>query len=269
MHPPGEMPFLVPWTDAIGSPGFVEGFVGFHLGLLRDWRPDNWMLDLGVWCDGEPIGFQGLEWRALRRDARVVTGSWLGERHQGRGFGTEMRGAVLELAFAGLGARIAKSGARGVQRPVGARLREARLRRAGEDWVEPRGEPIRQVLFELPAARCGAARPSRSRSPASSRASRSSAGVRQLASGRIGLRRDSRRLASSAGVEVRSRRLACQSPPSPVAMPPGSSAMASGRARARTRSAASARGARRGRRSARGSSDGPVSRPGRARLRSA
>lgn len=34
----------------------------------------------------------------------VGTASWLGLKHQGQGFGTEMRGGVLHLAFAGLGA---------------------------------------------------------------------------------------------------------------------------------------------------------------------
>jgi hypothetical protein len=27
IHPPEEMPFLVPWTDAIGSPSFTADFV--------------------------------------------------------------------------------------------------------------------------------------------------------------------------------------------------------------------------------------------------
>jgi hypothetical protein len=37
--------------------------------------------------------------------------SWLGLRHHGQGIGTEMRAAVLDLAFAGLGAAEATSGA--------------------------------------------------------------------------------------------------------------------------------------------------------------
>jgi RimJ/RimL family protein N-acetyltransferase len=40
----------------------------------------------------------------------VVTASWLGLEHQGRGYGTEMRAAVLKLAFDGLGAQVAESG---------------------------------------------------------------------------------------------------------------------------------------------------------------
>jgi RimJ/RimL family protein N-acetyltransferase len=41
----------------------------------------------------------------------VSTGSWVGRRHHGQGIGTEMRAAVLHLAFAGLQAEFATSGA--------------------------------------------------------------------------------------------------------------------------------------------------------------
>jgi len=40
----------------------------------------------------------------------VVTASWMGRAYQGRGYGTEMRAAVLALAFEGLGAEVAESG---------------------------------------------------------------------------------------------------------------------------------------------------------------
>ena len=41
----------------------------------------------------------------------VETGSWLGRLHQGQGLGREMREAIVHLAFAGLGAQEALSGA--------------------------------------------------------------------------------------------------------------------------------------------------------------
>jgi RimJ/RimL family protein N-acetyltransferase len=41
----------------------------------------------------------------------VETGSWLGRAFQGQGLGKEMRQAVLHLAFEGLGAEEAHSGA--------------------------------------------------------------------------------------------------------------------------------------------------------------
>ncbi|EQD45135.1 GCN5-related N-acetyltransferase, partial [mine drainage metagenome] len=39
------------------------------------------------------------------------TGSWLGREHQGRGFGKEMRAAILHLGFATLGAEEALTSA--------------------------------------------------------------------------------------------------------------------------------------------------------------
>ena len=60
VHDPEEMPFVVPWTDRIGEPGFVDEFVAFHEGLRRDWRADNWQLELGVWAADELIGVQGI-----------------------------------------------------------------------------------------------------------------------------------------------------------------------------------------------------------------
>ena len=41
----------------------------------------------------------------------VATGSWIGREFQGRGFGKEMRAAVLGFAFDGLGARVAETNA--------------------------------------------------------------------------------------------------------------------------------------------------------------
>ena len=57
------------------------------------------------------MGIQGLtakDWSVLRR---VTTGSWLGREFQGHGIGTRMRMLALHLAFEGLGAREATSGA--------------------------------------------------------------------------------------------------------------------------------------------------------------
>lgn len=74
----------------------------------------------------------------------VHTGSWIGQRHQRRGYGTEMRAAVLALAFDHLGAAQARSSAftdnnasNGVSRklgfqPDGTRLLARRKERATE-----------------------------------------------------------------------------------------------------------------------------------------
>ena len=111
MHPPDFMPFRVRWTDSIGSPGFRDGFAAFHHGQRERWTPENWWLELGVWADGTLVGIQALSGIDFATERRGETASWLGLSFQGRGYGTEMRSAVLELLFGGLGARAASSGA--------------------------------------------------------------------------------------------------------------------------------------------------------------
>jgi RimJ/RimL family protein N-acetyltransferase len=109
VHPPEEMPFAVAWTDRIGEPDFLDGFLAFHEGHVASWSPEAWELGLLVWADRELVGSQGLFAKEFSRRRHVGTGSWLGRAHQGRGIGTEMRAAVLELAFRGLGAERAES----------------------------------------------------------------------------------------------------------------------------------------------------------------
>ena len=111
VHDPGEMPFVAPWTDAAGEPAFLTQFSDFHQGLRREWRPQDWQLDLGVWAADQLIGVQGIVGHDFAANRVVKTGSWLAQSFQGRGYGTEMRAAVLELAFHGLGAAAALSSA--------------------------------------------------------------------------------------------------------------------------------------------------------------
>ena len=102
---------MVPWTDGIGTPGFVQDFVDFHLNVRELWRPEEWDLELGVWAAGEPIGVQAILGSEFDRTGTVKSGSWLVNEVHGRGYGTEMRAAVLDLAFRGLGATFATSSA--------------------------------------------------------------------------------------------------------------------------------------------------------------
>jgi RimJ/RimL family protein N-acetyltransferase len=109
VHPPEEMPFAIAWTDRIGKPGFVDSFVAFHESHLAEWSPQSWTLNLLVWEDGRLVGTQGMLAEGFGERRAVHTGSWLGRGFQRRGIGTEMRAAVLELAFRGLGAARAES----------------------------------------------------------------------------------------------------------------------------------------------------------------
>jgi hypothetical protein len=64
----------------------------------------------------------------LRDRWQASTFSWLGLRHRAGGIGTEMRAAVLHLAFAGIDAAEATSGAFDDNTSSLTRLRETRLR---------------------------------------------------------------------------------------------------------------------------------------------
>ena len=153
VHDPAVMPFGVPWTDQ--APGEVtRSVVQYHWRQLSAIAAQDWTLPFVVFHDGAVIGTQDIRGKDFPVTREVSTGSWLGQRHQGHGFGTEMRAAVLHLAFAGLGAQAAISGAfahnqrsLGVSRRLGYRPdgtdRKAvrgelaihqRLRLTREDW---------------------------------------------------------------------------------------------------------------------------------------
>jgi len=110
VHEPGVQPFAFPWTDTPPAERAMST-VQFHWRQWGAWRPENWSLDLVVLHEGIVVGTQGMSGRDFAVLREVSTGSWLGLPHQGKGIGTQMRAAVLHLAFAGLGARYATSGA--------------------------------------------------------------------------------------------------------------------------------------------------------------
>ncbi len=110
IHPPDEMPFGVAWST-LASPEFERGFMQHHWSLRGSWQPTDWMLNLTTELDGVPIGSQSIGAKDFAIHRTVGTGSWLGLEFQRRGFGKEMRAAVLGFAFDGLGARIAETSA--------------------------------------------------------------------------------------------------------------------------------------------------------------
>jgi RimJ/RimL family protein N-acetyltransferase len=148
VHDPDFMPFTVAWTDQ-PSPEFERGFIQFHWRTRAEWTPQKWRLELAVFHDGEPIGTQGIgadDFAVLREPG---TGSWLGQRFQGRGFGKQMRAAVLQLAFAELGAVAARSGA---YRDNAASLAVSRALGYEENGIARairRGQPADQILLRI------------------------------------------------------------------------------------------------------------------------
>ncbi len=110
VHDPTLMPFTTPWTD---QPPGARGraVVQYQWGQWSALTPARWTLGFAVLEAGEPVGMQDAGGTDFAVTREVHTGSWLGRRHHGRGIGTEMRAAVLHLAFAGLGAEYATSAA--------------------------------------------------------------------------------------------------------------------------------------------------------------
>ncbi|MGX6604522.1 GNAT family N-acetyltransferase [Micromonosporaceae bacterium Da 78-11] len=106
VHKPGETPFLTPWTDrppAARARSVIQG-QWFSRGA---WTPQDWTLDLTVFENGQPVGVQAVAARDFATLREVSSYSWLGLTHHGRGIGTEMRAAMLHLAFTGLSAEAA------------------------------------------------------------------------------------------------------------------------------------------------------------------
>src|SRR5690348_12731551 len=110
MHQPGSTPFLVSWPG-LPPKERARALIQRHWRRRGDWSEDDWSLDLAVFADGRVVGAQEISGRDFAVVREVSTFSWLGVRHHGKGTGTQMRAAALHLAFAGLGATDAVSGA--------------------------------------------------------------------------------------------------------------------------------------------------------------
>jgi RimJ/RimL family protein N-acetyltransferase len=100
---PGEPRLQMPWMYD-DSPTMERQLLQRHWRALAHWRPESWHLPLAVFADGEPVGIQGMWADDFARCRSVGTGSWITRSRQGRGYGTEARAAVLQLAFGHLGA---------------------------------------------------------------------------------------------------------------------------------------------------------------------
>src|SRR5215470_14638094 len=110
VHDPQVQPFSAEWTDAPAAE-LPSRSLQYYWSQWAAWRPSDWTLDLMVVHKGTIVGMQGLKATDFAVVREVHTGSWLGLRHQGQGIGTEMRAAVLSLAFDDLGAETARSDA--------------------------------------------------------------------------------------------------------------------------------------------------------------
>lgn len=148
VHDPDTMPFLVPWTLA-PSPELERNALQFWWRTRAEWSPENWHLGLAAFVDGEPVGVQDVMAQGFAVRRTVTTGSWLGRAHQGKGIGTEMRLAVLHLAFDGLGAQRAETGAwfdNEASQRVNAKLG---YEPNGDELLDRMGEPTLELRFKM------------------------------------------------------------------------------------------------------------------------
>jgi RimJ/RimL family protein N-acetyltransferase len=158
IHPPEFMPFAVPWTDEPDASMGVNN-LRYHWSQRAALRPDDWQVPFLIRLDGKVIGEQVLAATNFAVTREVSTGSWLGQRYQGHGYGTEMRAAVLAFAFDHLGAVQARTSA---YVDNAASLRVSRSLGYVDDGTlrdSRRGEPAVQLRLLLTADRFAPFRP--------------------------------------------------------------------------------------------------------------
>jgi RimJ/RimL family protein N-acetyltransferase len=149
VHDVNVMPFSIPWTRA-EPPIRQQNALKFWWGLRAGLSAEDWTLPFVVLERGEPVGMQDVAARDFAVTRTVMTGSWLTQSRHGEGIGKEMRAAVLQLAFAGLGALEAYTSAfednpasLGVTRALGYLPNGTQI-----DLRE--GKPVRHLKFVLP-----------------------------------------------------------------------------------------------------------------------
>lgn len=161
VHDPGFMPFPTPWTEA--EP--IErgrATIQWQMRAIMNATPEDWTLPFVTVFDGQIVGMQEVAAKDFKVKREGATGSWLGLAHHGQGIGTEIRAAVLDFLFTGLGADYAVSASfdgnepsAGVSRKLGYRadgiehhvLRherrvDRRWRLTREDWEAHRKHEV-------------------------------------------------------------------------------------------------------------------------------
>jgi RimJ/RimL family protein N-acetyltransferase len=110
---------------------------------------DYWRLYFVVMVDGQPVGEQTLTGVDFKSLGTVTTFSWLSTDMRGQGLGRQMREAVLQLAFDGLGAKEAGSDAFVDNTASNAVSRALGYEPNGTDWATRQGEPAQLQRWKL------------------------------------------------------------------------------------------------------------------------
>lgn len=148
VHDPAEMPFNVAWTDRLPDDAGLS-MLQFYWDRRAKFAVHDWSIQFLVRHEGKVVGVQEVSARDFGVLREVNTGSWLGRKVHGQGFGTEMRVAVLQFAFDHLDARIARSAAW-----VGNHASNRVSEKLGYVYdgtvaVAPRGERLEHVRLRL------------------------------------------------------------------------------------------------------------------------
>ena len=151
IHDPDYMPFSVPWTRQAGT-DLRRGVLQYGWRGRAEWTPDKWAFGAVAVVAGQIAGMQDLRGENFPVKRTLSTGSWLGRDFQGRGIGTEMRAAVLHLAFEGLGAQLANTEARDDNHASLAVTTKLGYRPNGEDVDSFGGERVRLLRFRMERA---------------------------------------------------------------------------------------------------------------------
>jgi RimJ/RimL family protein N-acetyltransferase len=148
VHDPQRMPFSIPWTR-VPRAELPFNTLSYLWRELAGFKRDDWALPLAVVVGGQAVGVQGLMAQDFPIARQVDSGSWLGLRYQGQGYGTEMRAAALYFAFNELGAQVATSSSF-VDNPASIAVsRRSGYQDHGVSQVAREGVPAEQVRFRL------------------------------------------------------------------------------------------------------------------------
>lgn len=141
VHDADRMPFQVAWTDA--EPATLRREMARHQWSMRTrTKPDDWSVAFAILLGGRPIGVQDVSGSDFAARRTIESGSWLTRSEQGRGYGTEMRAAILLLAFDHLGAEWAESSAAAWNASSLAVSRRLGYRDNGVTRVHPRADEV-------------------------------------------------------------------------------------------------------------------------------
>ena len=146
---PGQAPFDDPMSLYEDSPQREWKWLrAIWAGRARA-GPQWWRFYFVVVVDGNPIGMQDLIGTDFAALGTVSTFSWLQPSSRRLGLGTEMRSAILHLAFAGLGAREASSEAFTDNDASNAVSRALGYEPNGTTWATRRGDPALLNAWKL------------------------------------------------------------------------------------------------------------------------